>query len=364
MKGVKLFDDQGNRRSPLLVLQDIQKQYEKLDAKAQSKFLMKLLNGGDPRAMRSLAFLFESGAVNSLDKLKSTLDSSGGRIEEKLPEAINNAADQAARLKNLLGRAADSFANPINKAVADLVQYGMDKKGLSGGDIAGLGTAAILAGWVGKRVIGRKLGKLFGGGLGTVGGIAEGEALRNMGIQPVFVVNASEIGGALTGNSTNAIPPGALLINKSLVMGLLPSLMASIGPMILMMVVAYFVNKKNLENRLAENEYNDRTSDNLVNAKTGEIYRKKLLKGEEQYNLFNDPAVEERTKSAEAILRTYKSGDGLSRQDADTMRKLGIEFKQEAPTVNVYIDGKKETTRRVITFSRGKFETQDVSDVR
>jgi hypothetical protein len=215
MRGVDIFDKVTHqRRDPLLILQEMQKQYEKLDDKGQNRFLMRL-TGGDVRGARNLATLFSSGAVNSLDKLGVSLKDASNDFEKKLSEGLNDAQSQAKRLQNLLEHAADSFAEPVNKAVANLIQYAMDKQGLSGGQIAGLGTAAILSMWVGGRVAGRAgnalMSRFLGSKVGLAGGVAEGALLKQAGVTPVYVVNFSEMGGvgnALAGGKFQEYLPG------------------------------------------------------------------------------------------------------------------------------------------------------------
>jgi hypothetical protein len=367
MKGVKLFDDQGNRRSPLLVLQDIQKQYEKLDAKAQSKFLMKLLNGGDPRAMRSLAFLFESGAVNSLDKLKSTLDSSGGRIEEKLPEAINNAADQAARLKNLLGRAADSFANPINKAVADLVQYGMDKKGLSGGQIVGLGVAGGLSAWLVKRIASRNVSALLNsigfkgsvGGLGTLGGIAEGKALQAAtGVMPVFVTNWGDgsavfSGPGMSGGKWQEYANFPIIGGGAAGAGIAASIAAIAGPVALTLLAGGAIWA------IVKNELDLMARDKME----AEIYKRTGI-NPHITNDFNATAKDNREAAMKDALsgKDYNFGDMFYKAEKQsTFNDIRMDLYIGADD-RVYSKTKGSNVGLDINVKRGKFDGQAVAD--
>jgi hypothetical protein len=204
MRGIKLFDEKGQRRDPLLVLKDIQTQYEKLNDKAKSKYLMHLM-GNDPRAMRPLQFLFESGAVNSAKKLQDTLDKSADGLEKKLPQVINNAETQAKRLKEVLTHAADDFAEPINRTLANFIKGAIDKGNLKDVGGVGLGSAALgtlIATYFGGKwlkELGGSFGNMLGGKMGLVSGVAEGTLLKQAGITPVYVVNFSEFGGLNTG---------------------------------------------------------------------------------------------------------------------------------------------------------------------
>jgi hypothetical protein len=146
--------------------------------------------------MRSLQMLFDSNALKSGDSITSKLNSAAGGLERKLPSAINNAADQVSRLRNALDHAADPLIEKLNDAIAGATTYLMDKKGMSGTEIAGLGAAAGLGAWlVGRRVKGG-VGRMLNGVAGTAAGVAEGKALQMAaGVTPVFVTNWPGSGG-------------------------------------------------------------------------------------------------------------------------------------------------------------------------
>jgi hypothetical protein len=204
-KGIKLFDDQGNRKDPLQVLKEISAQYSSLDEKARAKLLFHIAGGGDPRAMRSLQMLLESGAVGKSGDVSKSLIDSAGFVEKHLDDAMNNAVDQAAKLKYLLEEAGESFARPINKVLANGLNQLMKSPekgglGLSGMDLIGGTVAAGGLAWVGSQILKRRLtgkgGAAAGGvskfleGEGSIGAnIAKGKLYEQLGVQSVFVVN-------------------------------------------------------------------------------------------------------------------------------------------------------------------------------
>jgi TP901 family phage tail tape measure protein len=188
--GVKLFNIDGSRRDAFAVLEDVKKKYDTMDSdKKRAKFINKILQGADLDTIKGIQTLMSGDLLAQGEKFKEKIKQASGTLKHDLPDSVDDAISQANRLKNILREASEGFTKPINKTLVNVLQYAMDKKGLSGGDIAGLGVAALLTGWVGKRVAGRGLSKIFGS-LGTLGGIAEGKAIQAAtGVTPVFITN-------------------------------------------------------------------------------------------------------------------------------------------------------------------------------
>ena len=202
--GQLIFDPKtGEKQNPLVVLSKIKTLYDSLSEKKKVDLMMAL--GADPKSMKSVQLFLESTALNKGSEFKRKIDSSGNALETKLPAAIDNAADQAARLKNLLTEAGEGLAAPINKALANAIQFAMDKGKLSGLDIAGLGVTAAGTAWLGSNLLKGTIGKFLGGKTSLAGGVAEGGALRQVGVTSVYVVNYGEIGNA------SAVPMGGKL---------------------------------------------------------------------------------------------------------------------------------------------------------
>jgi hypothetical protein len=201
MRGVKLFDESGERRSLMNVLPEIYSKYKNLSDQARNEFLQRLSGGGDQRSLGTLLKLFNSGAIEKLESIGKSLHNSGDGIEKKLPEAINDAKSSAERLSIILKNAGEDFADPINNALSRIMQKGMNKLNLKDVGGVGIGTAtlaAVVSSWyLGKTLkeIPGGLGKLFGGKAGLVSGVAEGAMMSKLGVQPVYVVNFSEMSG-------------------------------------------------------------------------------------------------------------------------------------------------------------------------
>lgn len=202
--GVRFFDGKGNRRDPEAVLRDLKAKYDQQKTeKDQAIFLQKAFGEADLDTIKGLATLLGSNKLDKIREFSAEIRNAGGTIERDLPQAINNAVDQTGRLKNVLRKAADHFAQPINDALSNLIRFGLDKKengglGLDGKDMivggAGLALGTLAAARYGGKGIGALM-KRFGG---TAAGLAEGKALEAAaGVTPVFVVNwPAQIGGS------------------------------------------------------------------------------------------------------------------------------------------------------------------------
>jgi TP901 family phage tail tape measure protein len=209
-----LFGPGGERRDPITVLQEIKRLYDTLSERKKVSLLTGLTGGMDARSLKSVEMYLNSPALKNVTPLKS------GDLTAKLPQVMDNAADQAERLKNLLEEAAEGFIKPMNKGLADMIQWMLDKN-LSGADIVGLGAAGALTTWLGGRKLGGGIEKLLSSKTGLVTGLIEGTAMKQLGIIPVFVTNFSEMSsqtGLSGGKFQNYLPglpekikvPGAL----------------------------------------------------------------------------------------------------------------------------------------------------------
>jgi hypothetical protein len=333
MHGVKLFDDSGNRRDPLEIFKDIDKNYEKLDAKGRSHLLFRLSGGGGAKAMRDLGFIFESGAVNSLGSIGKDLGTSADKIEHQVPGAINDAEASAKRLGVLMQHAGDQFAQPVNGVISKTLQWAMDKQGLNGWQMAGVGTAATLTAWLGGRMAGRAgsslLSKFLGGKAGLAGGVAEGSMLKGAGVQPVYVVNFSEAGAAGIGGNAPVAVPGADVAAK----GIGAAGLGIIGISAVALGVSLW-------------------------AATQEKYRKgaNALRG--GFSLQGGSASGA-SFNADDLLR-YRD-NGLSATGGGSNAPSSVLHKQETH-VDVYVDGRKVPGVRTVEKGRGRFSTASVSD--
>ena len=211
--GVKFFDTKGSRRDAMDVLKDLKAKYDTLTTdKQRSGFMEKAFGKADQDTIKGLRTLFDGKMLSQADDFEKKIKDASGTLKKDLPATLMNAADQANRLKNTMREAADKFAMPINKVLADLIAFSVDKdKGnLNGKDIAGGLTVAVLMGWLLKRKLPGKAGNAIGGLMGTGVGVAEGLALQKAtGVAPVFVVNWP----AGMGGNGDGIPGG--ILNKT-----------------------------------------------------------------------------------------------------------------------------------------------------
>ncbi|WP_165676520.1 phage tail tape measure protein [Metapseudomonas otitidis] len=202
---VQFFNADKSRRDPLDVIEDIKKQYDKLNNdKDRFRFISKAFGAADLDTQRGLKTLLDGQSLSRLDEILRDIKGAGGTIARDLPEAISNSVDQVGRLRGELRKAADDFARPVNDTLSGLIKWGLDSKdngglGLSGNDIL-LGGAVGAAGIFGTARYGGKALKGLAGKLGgTAAGVATGKALEEMaGVTPVYVVNmpGDGLGGA------------------------------------------------------------------------------------------------------------------------------------------------------------------------
>jgi hypothetical protein len=162
--------------------------------KLQEGLLLKLTGGGDMKALRSFQKMLANHALSG-DIATPTMD-----IAKALPDAINNMVDAATQLKNLMQEAGESFARPVNSALAKLVKWGIDKsnkleteQGISKGAQSIAAITTVLGAYVAGNMIKNKMGQWLTGKAGVAAGVGEGLALQNLsGVMPVYVTNVSE----------------------------------------------------------------------------------------------------------------------------------------------------------------------------
>jgi TP901 family phage tail tape measure protein len=198
--GVKFFADDGSRRDPVAVLKDIKKRWDTLkNDKERAVFIQKAFGKADLDTIKGLRTLLQGESLNKVEAFTRQIGIAGGTLRKDLPEAISNAVDQTGRLKAVLRKAADDFAQPINKALSEWIKFGLDTKQNGGLNLTGrevLGGGGLLAGGTflaaryGNKAIGSLASRLLKKGGSTAIGVAEGKALQAAaGVTPVFVTN-------------------------------------------------------------------------------------------------------------------------------------------------------------------------------
>jgi TP901 family phage tail tape measure protein len=186
---VKFYDPAtGDKRAAFDVLDDIAAKYRTLTSDVRrDRFIQAAFGDADLDTRKGLGALLAGDAIKSARTMSETIASASGTIARDLPDAIDNAVDQTARLKTAMADAADAFARPVNDAVAGAAKYLLDDKKISGKQLllggAGIGLAGLGLAKLGGGLILRKLaGKASGGLGGLLGGMGSGPI-------PVYVVN-------------------------------------------------------------------------------------------------------------------------------------------------------------------------------
>lgn len=234
--GVSFYSADGAGRAPLDVLGDIASKYRGLATdKARDSFIAKAFGETDLDTQKGLRTLLGGDVLQQITAMTAQIRGASGAVARDLPDAIDNAVDQSNRLKTSLRQAGERFAQPVNRALSDLIAYQIDdprKGGLglgSGATVATTGALIVGVGALGQ-LIKSLAGKLpgIGGGISTAAGVAQGKALEQLaGVTPVFVTNfpANEAGGsgALEAAAATA---GVAAAAKS---GLLARVLARVG---------------------------------------------------------------------------------------------------------------------------------------
>ena len=333
--GQLMFDPKtGEKQNPLVVLTKFKTLYDTLTEKKRADIFMSL--GADPKTMRDAQIFLESSGLKKGAEFRNSVATSADKYEQQMGEATADAAHQAARLKNLLTDAGEQFARPINKTLANLIKFGMDKanlKDVGGVGLGAAGSAAVITAWYGSKLAkefgGNIIGKFLGGKASLMGGVAEGAMLSRVGVTSVYVVNFGEMGNALgnspAGKFQEFIPAEATAAPKAAsgikILGsaaaawgssLGASGLASVlGPVALMIGVGYLANQASLKRRLAE-----QARENSLNGPRSD---------EEKYNLF-------------------------SGRQSDIPK-----FEMPTPNITLYYNDEKKKPSKTVVDGRGRF---------
>lgn len=218
--GVEFYRN-GERRDDIQVLKDIRDVIQAQPTQqARDQLLFKAFGKADVDMQQGVQFFTAlQGNIERLEQMDQAINkSSMSGIADRVPAAINNAVDAAARLKSTLGAAADRFAQPINAAITNALEYSIGSKkdgglDLSGEQIMGGGLLALLGLHFGRKGASKLIQK-FGmpASLGT--GVAIGTALEQAGAAtPVYLVGAAPgvlvggldgLGGSVAGGTGGA----------------------------------------------------------------------------------------------------------------------------------------------------------------
>jgi TP901 family phage tail tape measure protein len=206
--GIRFFDEKGEQRSPLKILDDIYKKYDAISSKEKKLLFLGLaLKGTDIDTFKGTRTFLKGEMLSKVNDFSKIITEATGTIKRDMDAAMNNAVSQAGRLAAEMRRAADSFIQPLNAGITSAIKKLLDAKdkggwGLSGEQLAlGAGAAALLT-YATYRVGGKAAKAVIGRIGGTAAGIAEGKAIEMAtGVTPVFVV-----GGRLDG--AGAVAPG------------------------------------------------------------------------------------------------------------------------------------------------------------
>lgn len=209
---IRFFDKDDNRRDAMEVLAEIKGQFTALGTEGARMGLMnRLFKGVDQRTMRTMYTMLEGETLTLAGQIQKQMEGAAGTLRKDLPKALDNAADQASRLKTLLTNAGTSFADPINGAVTKFLKFttGSPEEGgmgMRGGQVLGTGAALAFLGAVGGKAVGGAMGRWMQGGASTAAGVATGKALQQTtGVTPVFVTNWPA-GGGLAGALPGMLP--------------------------------------------------------------------------------------------------------------------------------------------------------------
>jgi TP901 family phage tail tape measure protein len=216
--GVKFFDAEGKRKDALDVLKEFRAEYQKLKTDQQrANFVQGAFGEADLDTIRGLRTFLGGDALDKVTAFEKDIKSAGGTLVRELPGALNNAIDQAGRLKTVLREAADGFAQPINQAIAGAIKYGLDTRQMSGGELMGAGAGLAAGAYFGGRMLGGIAGRVLQGVGGTAAGVATGKALESAtGVQPVFVTNWP---GGIGGLGSAAAGAGAAALGAKVFKG-------------------------------------------------------------------------------------------------------------------------------------------------
>ncbi|GAB1260785.1 phage tail tape measure protein [Aurantivibrio plasticivorans] len=211
------YTSDNKRRDVFSVLDDISKRMSSItNEKSLDNFVQHAFGETNIRTREGLIKILTGDTAQTANRFATELDNASQTVKNNLDEALDNSISQAARLRGLFRQTADDFSKPINRALADLIQYATNAKtkgglGLEGKDLvlgAG-GLAGLLA--AGKFLGPKILRKISGNTLGTIGGVAVGKSLEaTAGVTPVYVVNMPGAASAIGTSTIDGIFSGAL----------------------------------------------------------------------------------------------------------------------------------------------------------
>ena len=212
--GVKFYDAKGEKRAAVDVFKDIRERYKHFKTDAQrDKAFASAFAKTDLDTQRGIRILLDGNALEDIEKMNADIKDAGGTIQKNLPDAIKNSVDQVGRLKEVLGKAADEFAQPINDVVSRAIGKVLDNGKLGGKELLVGGAAAGLAGFGAIKLAGRGLARMGGS---FAGGMASRMAQGMGGLAglklplPVYVVNGqmSLTRDAMLGKDGAVLPEG------------------------------------------------------------------------------------------------------------------------------------------------------------
>ncbi|ROH88666.1 phage tail tape measure protein [Stagnimonas aquatica] len=217
--GVPFYTPAGAARNPLDTLNDISKAYQQLTTdQARNRYIDRAFGKTDLDTQRGIAMLLSSDSLTKVRTMTEQVRESAGIFEHDLPEALDNAVDQAGRMKSVMREVGDALAQPINKAFADLVSWQLNPNSKGGLDLKPTTVAAVTVAEVlalgalatgAQSVLGKLpgvVGKMLGGSVSTAAGVAQGQLIEKAGLgTAVFVTNwPASLGGGQGGAGETA----------------------------------------------------------------------------------------------------------------------------------------------------------------
>lgn len=175
-----------------------------LSSLGSSEYAKKVMGLGSNDQQRLLSIKSITGASDDAAQAFLDIAKKSGVFGQALDKASHDTEkfeDSAEKAKDNLENAYKGMMNSITEQLSYIIKplEGPIKSVMNAvkGSPLLMGAAGLATAGIGGALI-RSLGKsVFGKlpGMGLASGVAEGKALEQAGVQPVFVVNASEIGG-------------------------------------------------------------------------------------------------------------------------------------------------------------------------
>lgn len=217
--GMRFFDKAGKRLPLMEQLEKVEAKYKTLKTEKDKQIFLFKAFGSESEKFKEI---LDSGTIGKWRDAAADVANSAGTFDDQIKTSIDNSIDQVSRLGGALRQTVhESFGQPVNDAISGVVKKLMDSKdqggfGLTGNQMAGgmaAGMSAILAIMLGVKKFGGKGGMPSIPGVGQAGnvaaGVAQGKALEQMGVTPVFVVNMPK--GGMLGDG---LPGAADLVTK------------------------------------------------------------------------------------------------------------------------------------------------------